>query len=503
MLNFLNVADVGIPVFGDTFHISLNWIGNLIRWLINGVGIVGVGIILFSLVLKFVVMPFDIYQRITMRKQNNKIKASQERLDKLKKQYANDKDMYNQKMAELYKENGMSVCSSCLPMILSMIIFIVAINAFNAYAQYSNVENYNTMVNAYNAKIEHYCADLDNGATYTEVLGTENITDASGNLTGTRNIVTITVKDSGANDKFIYYKAVLPADEWTEKTDEEKAEIFATANKNYFIDVTKLYADATYGSVVQTNVAQALAQAEEDNGEETLTEELKTQITESTIREYFIKEAQLAVKDTYDTVVLKKTKFLWIKNIWTVDASYKQPVLTYSEFKSEASQEKFRVDGKKKSFGSVRDYTNVYEKDTYNIVTGELGQHKKEANGYYLLILLSIGTILLQQFVSMRSQKEQQTYSSVDGQGKSQQKMMMIIMTAMFAIFSFMYSSAFSIYMITSNVFSLISTIIINKIVDKVEEKKEAAAAQAKYNKRFPGRTYKGESKNNNKKGKK
>ena len=81
--------------------------------------------------------------------------------------------------------------------------------------------------------------------------------------------------------------------------------------------------------------------------------------------------------------------------------------------------------------------------------------------------------------------------------------MMMIIMTAMFAIFSFMYSSAFSIYMITSNVFSLISTIIINKIVDKVEEKKEAAAAQAKYNKRFPGRTYKGESKNNNKKGKK
>ena len=52
--------------------------------------------------------------------------------------------------------------------------------------------------------------------------------------------------------------------------------------------------------------------------------------------------------------------------------------------------------------------------------------------------------------------------------------MMMFMMTGMFAIFSFMYSAAFSIYMITSNVFSLLSTLIINKIVDKKLEKEEA-----------------------------
>jgi membrane protein insertase Oxa1/YidC/SpoIIIJ len=85
----------------------------------------------------------------------------------------------------------------------------------------------------------------------------------------------------------------------------------------------------------------------------------------------------------------------------------------------------------------------------------------------------------------MRSQKEQQKYSSVDGQGASQQKMMMIIMTGMFAVFSFMYSSAFSIYMIMSNVLSLISTLIINKIVDVREQKKADREVQAKYDKRF------------------
>ena len=102
--------------------------------------------------------------------------------------------------------------------------------------------------------------------------------------------------------------------------------------------------------------------------------------------------------------------------------------------------------------------------------------------------LISIGTILLQQFVTMRSQKEQQQYSSVDGQGAQQQKMTMIIMTGMFAIFSFMYSSAFSIYMITSNLFSLVSTLVINKAVDVAQEKKDEKAFREKHERRLPGK---------------
>ena len=133
------LSSVPVSLYGQTFDIDLNWIGNLIRLLIAGVGSVGIGIILFSLILKVIVLPFDIYQRISMRKQNIKMKENQERMEKLQKQYANNKEMYNQKVMEMYKESGFSMFSSCLPMILSMVIFIVAINAFNAYAQYSNV----------------------------------------------------------------------------------------------------------------------------------------------------------------------------------------------------------------------------------------------------------------------------------------------------------------------------------------------------------------------------
>jgi membrane protein insertase Oxa1/YidC/SpoIIIJ len=87
----------------------------------------------------------------------------------------------------------------------------------------------------------------------------------------------------------------------------------------------------------------------------------------------------------------------------------------------------------------------------------------------------------------MRSQKAQNQYSSVDGQQAQTQKMTMVIMTVMFGIFSFMYSTAFSIYMVTSSLFSLFSTMIINKIVDNSMSKAEAAAMRAKYNRTLPG----------------
>ena len=441
---------VRITLYGKTFDVALNWIGNLIRLLIVGVGAVGIGIILFSVILKVIVLPFDVFQRITMRKQNLKMKENQAKMEKLQKQYANDKEKYNQKVMEMYKESGFSMCSSCLPMILSMIIFIVAINAFNAYSQYSNIENYNDMVSAYNARIEEYCPDL-----------TEENLDEIVSVEGDKFVI-----KSDAEGMYVYY--TVPAT--TEKT---AAAINAVSvypanesSKQYYIDSEKAYADAEIKAWVDNAMAQGKEKADALVG-------------------YFTDKAQTAVLEAYESTVKKNTSFLWIKNIWATDASYKHPVLEYADFKTEVSREDFKIGDNKYEFTQIKEYTNAYEEYVYNDITAKLSVQKEQANGYFILIVLSIGTILLQQFVSMRSQKEQQKYSSVDGQGASQQKMMMIIMTGMFAVFSFMYSSAFSIYMIMSNVLSLISTLIINKIVDVREQKKADREVQAKYDKRF------------------
>lgn len=489
IFNLLSTTDVAIGLFGQTYDVYLNWIGKLIRFLITGVGTVGVGIILFSLILKLIVMPFDVYQRIAMRKQNRLMKENQARMEKLQKQYGNDKEKYNQKLMEMYKENGINMFSSCLPMILSMVIFFVAIGAFNAYSQYSNIENYNTMVNAYNAKMESYCADLD----------VNNIT-----INGKE----ITVKDL-AEDKYIYYTVTIgDNDTIGETAEEQKAYIEARgiSARAYKIDVAKAYTNAEIKAIVDKAVSDAVAAQKTaaenaQEGEEIsadLTLDQKTEVAKIAIKNYFTAQAQDAVLYAYDTEVINHTKFMWIKNIWVTDASYKHPVLPYADFKMEIEREKFEVNGEKVVLSDVTNYTDAYKEETYNLVTGGLSAHKTEANGWYILIALSIATILLQQWVTNRAQKEQQQFSTVDGQGASQQKTMMVVMTGMFAIFSFMYSSAFSIYMIMSNIFSLVSTLVINKAVDAVENKKEAAREQEKYNQRFPNRG-KATPENNNK----
>ena len=449
-MEIFNVLATSITVYGDVFDVHLNWIGKLIKLLVSGVGSVGVGIILFSLILKLITLPFDVYQRIAMRKQNIKMKENQEKMEKLQKQYANNKDLYNQKVMEMYKASGFSMFSSCLPMILSMVIFFVAIGAFNAYSQYANIENYNTMVRAYNDQIEYYCPTLtqENIDSYVSV---EN--------------GLITVRDTSENnDKCVYY--TLP---YSEKFDADKLAYIQNmpayseddiTEKKYYVDEEKAMKIEEISSFVtaQEGVAQSEA-----------------------LQAFFRDKAQIAVTKAYDNKVTGDMGFLWIKNIWVTDASYKHPVLDYKEFSQEVSREKFSVGGEKKTLSDINYYTNAYKSENYDTITAKLDYAKNQANGYFVLIVLSIGTILLQQFVMMRSQKEQQKYSTVDGQGASQQKMTMVIMTSMFAIFSFMYSSAFSIYMIVSNLFSMLSTLIINKAVDAVAAKREEQAFIAKH----------------------
>ena len=526
-MELMNVLS-GVPIsfYGETFEVSLGWLGNLIRLLTVGVGSVGVGIILFSLILKAITLPFDVYQRVAMCKQNQKMKENQARMEKLQKQYANDKQAYNQKVMEMYKENGISMFSSCLPMILSLVIFFVAINAFHAFSRSANIENYNTMVDAYNAKIESYCPDLeqksneDYNARMIDTVTFEYVieVDAEGkavlNEEGKENVREyILVKEpNGANKKYIYYEVTSSPEAKAYFTEKAETTPYTEADKIYQKTVWKMKNDTTVVEKIVGYVENIRYVEKSYKIDRTLAENdgiIKAEDTNEALVQYFENEAQQAVYDVYyaEDGVLDNTRFLWIKNIWATDASYKSPVMEFSNFETEigavgggcggcsSSEVNFVVGNNELNVADMGAYTGVYSEVAYNKITGKLAQEKEQANGYYVLIVLSIGTILLQQFITMRSQKEQQKFSSVDGQGGSQQKMTMIIMTGMFAIFSFMYSSAFSIYMVMSNVISLLSTILINKLVDVKLAKKEAAAMQAKYDKRLP-RTTQNDKKN-------
>jgi membrane protein insertase Oxa1/YidC/SpoIIIJ len=55
---------------------------------------------------------------------------------------------------------------------------------------------------------------------------------------------------------------------------------------------------------------------------------------------------------------------------------------------------------------------------------------------------------------------------TVDGQGAQSQKMMTYMMPIMMAVFAFMYTAAFCIYIVLSSVISIGTTFMINGIID-------------------------------------
>ena len=130
-----------------------NLIGKLIYALYRWIGNFGWTVVVFTIFLKIILSPLDVWQKHTMLKNNRAMKIIAPELEKLKKTYANAPDVLQQKQMELYKKNGYSMMGGCLPAIITIVIFFVVFSGFNAAVRYENerlvyslTEQYQTVV---------------------------------------------------------------------------------------------------------------------------------------------------------------------------------------------------------------------------------------------------------------------------------------------------------------------------------------------------------------------
>ena len=95
----------------------LGFIGDILRWALDLiyslVGNYGWAVLIFTLLIRLVLMPLD-------RKSMKAMQNVQPKIDELNKKYANDKDKLNQKMADLYKKEKINPLSGCLPMLIQL-----------------------------------------------------------------------------------------------------------------------------------------------------------------------------------------------------------------------------------------------------------------------------------------------------------------------------------------------------------------------------------------------
>ena len=480
-MNIINLLSVSIETYGGFgMPYSLNWIGKIIQWLIEIAGSIGLGIILFTLALKLITLPLDIISRASMKKNNIKMRNMRPQLEKYQRQYANNKELYNKKIQALYKKEGFSMFASCLPTLVTLVFFIVVINQFSTYSNYTNLEMVNNMSLAYTQAVENYNENTGNNYVYVEK-------NEDGSIK--KNVISTSEKN-GKTIEYYSVKAYLNVNEVfdnAEAFDEyrdnnvvnkipsetnEYDATFIAVNVNKLAEIVIKYNEKGFNDVKvgESGDCQIIKSGDKyvfnaDMFEKGLSQDEINAIVTPKVMNYAFEQfvndnvkdvARSASKDAYYE---HAPSFLWIKNLWVPDLPFKHPV------NSSLSSYEFS-----KQLGEYAE-----NEAQFSEVTAYLGDEKKAPNGYFILVLLSIGSMLLSQIIMTKSQKDQMELQTVDGQGAQSAKLMMWMMPIMFGIFAFFYSASFSLYMTVSTLLSMLSTLIINYFVELSFKKKNNA----------------------------
>lgn len=538
LTNLLTAVTSIVPSIGEIANISVRyeWICKIIAAIIGFAKDVGLGIILFTIILKLITLAPDIWSRVSMKKNALKMEAMKEDLEKLQKQYAKNKDLYQQKMMALYKKNGYSAFSACLPTIITLVFFFIVIGAFNSYSQVSERDIFDGMRVAYNQSIEKVAAEENSSVKkvettddkgnvhvayyldYGNIFAKKGISgcfvvvgdDYAADRTKAAELIAVYGKDiekiiradGTFNPDYFEFKKIIDNEVQsglikraeaaglkdaliTAGAISEKEGVYYIMDETLFWetcpDLAEKYRvlkdkekpedkdETDYAAIIENADFATEKASFEAKAEEKLTEEL-FKIIESKEIEEVREGARKAAAEWYegDGNNARSVIFPWVKNIWAADCSWTTALPASNDELSKKI--------------NVTISETDYEELTYN-----LGRYKekgfKNGNGWFILVALSILSMAGSTIIMNKTQKTQMQLSSVDGDNStaaSTQKMMTWMMPIMFGIFSFIYSAAFSIYMVTNSLLSTGSTLLINLIVEKSFKKKIEKAEQEK-----------------------
>ncbi len=139
-----------------------NIFGYVLNWFYGFVGNYGLAIILFSIVLKLIMLPISIKQQKTMKK-SAKI---QEKMRELQDKYKNNPEKLNQETLELYKTEKMSPFSGCFSAIAQILILFAVFYLVRSPLTYMKKVD-TELINQYTNEIEQ--AEDGKKSTYPEI----------------------------------------------------------------------------------------------------------------------------------------------------------------------------------------------------------------------------------------------------------------------------------------------------------------------------------------------
>ena len=148
----------------------VNLINHFASWISN----YGWAIIVFTICLKLVLTPLDIFQRTASQKQTRVMTELKPEMDKLQAKYGNDRAKLNEEQAKLYKKHNVNLGGMCLPMLLSLVVtFVVFFSLFASLRSYGNEKLYSSFASVDQAYIQAESADGATEETIAEAVKEE------------------------------------------------------------------------------------------------------------------------------------------------------------------------------------------------------------------------------------------------------------------------------------------------------------------------------------------
>ncbi|MBQ4049930.1 MAG: YidC/Oxa1 family membrane protein insertase [Clostridia bacterium] len=436
-------------------------------------------IILFTVILKVLLLPLDFYQRAKMRKNQKISERIKPELEKLQKQYANDPRTLQTKQMEVNRREGYSYFSACIPMIITLVVFITLFNGMRSISKYMEFKQYLGMYEIYSTQVEDLTHldkitgdKLDGWDAYDSseldaiITGEYNGLKAITNPTAEQQALLVYLKDM--NDNSVSFKQFI---ENRDKASSDRATLLASKeNFESTHDMTALTPDqqAEYNDIV-TNLTSLTASLDYYT------------VGIEKLMEIAGKSSQDAVVDYYRE---NRANFLWIKSLWVPEVAHKDALPSYKTFKSNVGGY-----GSSKNSGKIAQniLNDAMNQNTYDNVTAGIRKDKDlyKNNGLYIFVALTVILGFLSQFISSRQQKKA---SAGMDQMMGSMKMMMIMMPIMFGFFALQYTAAFTIYMVISSLMSIVVSLMTSGIFAVTDKVKESTQAEVivKYGRKDP-----------------
>jgi len=421
----------------------------------------GVRVIVFTLFLKLILSPLDIYQRIRMKKNQQITESLKPEIEKLEKQFGGNPRVLQQKKQELNKKNGVKMMAGCAPMFVTMVVSIwVLMGGLNPISQYQNMMQYLHLFDAFT--VAEQASIVDMAKSNREVF---YLYDNEGNL----------IQDGNPN--------------W------DNVSIAVLRGPEAFTDIAWSVADVEVRN-------EAIA---------------KRNQLDAYIQSASTKAGQVAVEDRYFgrgewEGNPARDSFLWVQNIWVSDVPWERPIRNAGAFSSAVGR--FRnpsnmgINYASVGFDNSEDFELWFENvviGSYDRIMGDLFRHERNRrNGLLIIPILSIIVMIGSQILMRRLQKKSGQMPGMGGMGAMggmfggaggagggmMGKVMAFAMPVMFGLFSLGFTAAFALYMVVNSTFMIVITLLSSGIfilMDKrVKKQKVTEVGAIKYGRRDP-----------------